>query len=557
MRDLHDCDVLVVGAGPSGLTAALLMAQNGVRVRVVDSGAGPVRQARAAIVHARTLEYLDRLGVAGEAVARGLPITHVAIHENGRRAGEMPLAGEGTADRTRFPYALALEQSETERLLVAALAEHAVCVERHSTVDELTDTGDGVRVRVRAGDGADTSTLSARWLVGADGASSTVRRLLGQDFDGETYAQSGMLADVTLDVDLGVEGMRLNLTKGGFVGILPLASGRCRLFGVVPPDLHRAPAYQGEASHEAYADLDHGDLQRWFETYFRVDARLEKIEWASMFRFHSRIATQFRVGDSFLIGDAAHIHNPAGGQGLNLGIGDAVNLAWKLAQVVNGESPAWLLDTYESERRPTAATVLKRTDLGFKLETGDSAVAVWMRTHVATRMVGAVSRLAPVRRMFFQLFSQLWVNYRGSGAVYTAHTPKGAPRPGDRAPYAPIRETSDGARSVLDLTHGSGYHLLLFDNRERTATSSRGERLAARLADRYAAPVTTHVIPPSETAAYRAYRVDGARLVLVRPDGHVAAVTDPGDPDALQRLCDHLDTVLLPASATGVGSDAA
>ncbi|WP_267912750.1 FAD-dependent monooxygenase [Streptomyces adelaidensis] len=555
MRDLHDCDVLVVGAGPSGLTAALLMAQNGVRVRVVDAKPGPVEQARAAIVHARTLEYLDRLGVAEAAVARGLPITHVAIHESGRHAGSMPLAGEGTADRTRFPFALALEQSETERLLVSALAEHAVTVEWDSTLTELVDTGDGVRAGVRRDE--TSSTVSARWLVGADGASSTVRHLLGQDFDGETYTQSGMLADVTLDVDLGVKGMRLNLTRGGFVGILPLASGRCRLFGVVPPHLHRAPEQRGGASHDAYAALDHGELQRWFDSYFRVDARLQEIEWASMFRFHSRLASRFRVGSSFLIGDAAHIHNPAGGQGLNLGIGDAVNLAWKLAQVVNGESPEWLLDTFESERRPVASTVLKRTDLGFKLETGDNAVAVWMRAHVATRVVGVVSRLAPVRRMFFHLFSQLWVKYPGSRAVHAARSAKGALRPGDRAPYAPISETCDGARSVLDLTHGSGYHVLLFDNRERSSTSMDLEELAVRLADRYVAPVTTHVIPPSETAAYGAYRVDGARLVLVRPDGHIAALADPGDPGAVQQVRDHLDEVLLRASAPSISAGAA
>ncbi|MFB9902321.1 FAD-dependent monooxygenase [Allokutzneria oryzae] len=528
MRDEHDCDVLVVGAGPTGLCTALMLVQNGVRVRIVDRKPGPVEQARAAIVHARTLEFLDRLGVGEAAVARGLPITDVAIHESGRHAGTMPLAGEGTGDQTRFPYALALEQFETERVLVEALAEHDVAVEWDSTVDDLVDTGDGVRARVSTEDA--TATVTARWLVGADGASSTIRKFLGQEFDGETYTQSGMLADVTLDVDLGVKGMRLNLTRGGFVGILPLASGRYRLFGVVPPDIHQAPEQTGGPSHESYAALDHADLQRWFDNYFRVDARLDEVIWASMFRFHSRLASRFRVGNAFLVGDAAHIHNPAGGQGLNLGVGDAVNLAWKLAQVVNGEAPPWLLDTYEAERRPIAQTVLKRTDLGFKLETGNNAVAVWMRTHVATRVVGVVSRLAPVRRMFFHMFSQLWINYRGSRAVGPGG---GALKPGDRAPYAPIKQTRDGARSVLDLTHGGGYHVLLFSCDDVDA-----EALAQRLADRYVAAVTTHVIPSSEHAAYRSYHVDGALMVVVRPDGHIAAVADPAQPESVVAFLD-------------------
>ncbi|QUQ64182.1 FAD-dependent monooxygenase [Kutzneria sp. CA-103260] len=534
MRDEHDCDVLVVGAGPTGLCAALVLAQQGVRVRIVDRKAGPVEQARAAIVHARTLEYLDRLGVADAAVARGRLITNVAIHEGGRHAGDMPLAGKGTTDQTRFPYALALEQFETERLLAEALAEHEVAVGWNCEVRDLTDTGDGVRVQLAAEAGP--TTITARWLVGADGASSTIRRILGQEFEGETYEQAGMLADVTLDVELGVQGMRLSLTRGGFVGILPLASGRCRLFGVVPPELHQAPAQRGGPSHESYAPLAHADLQRWFDDYFTVDANLREVSWASMFRFHSRLAARFRVGNAFLVGDAAHIHNPAGGQGLNLGIGDAVNLAWKLAQVVNGEAPEWLLDTYESERRPIAETVLKRTDVGFKLETTDNPVATWMRANVATRVVGVVSRLAPVRRLVFHMFSQLWINYRGSRAVGPG---VGALKPGDRAPFAPIESTRDGARSVLDLTHGAGYHLLVF-----SADNTDTDELASQLTARYHASVTTHVIPAGEHAAYRAYQVDGPRLVLVRPDGHIAALAAPSSVDP---LITYLDTVLTKA----------
>ncbi|WP_459958593.1 FAD-dependent monooxygenase [Nocardia sp. IFM 10818] len=537
----HDCDVLVAGAGPSGLCAALLLAQNGVRVRVLDPKHGPVEQARAAIVHARTLELFDRLGVAGQAVARGLPITHVALHETGRQVGEMPLAGAGAADRTRFPYALALEQSETEQLLVAALAAHQVEIEWGCAVQDLIETSEGLRVLARRG--GTTVEVTARWVVGADGASSTVRRLLGLDFDGETYTQSGMLADVTLDVDLGIEGMRLNLTPGGFVGLLPLASGRYRLFGVVPPSLHRAPDAGGAPTHEAYAPLDHADLQRWFDEYFRVDARLREVVWASMFRFHSRIAQRFRAGNVFLVGDAAHIHNPAGGQGLNLGVGDAVNLAWKLAQVVNGQAPAWLLDTYEVERRPIAATVLARTDIGFKLETATDAVAVWMRAHVATRLIGIVSRLAPVRRLFFQLFSQLWISYRDSPAVATARGR--GPRPGDRAPYAPLAESPDGARSVLDLTHGTGYHALFFG----VDGSARAGELAELLVTRYASAISCHVLPRQEAAAYAAYRVDGPKLVLVRPDGHIAAIANPVDPGEMDSVLRYLDWVLVPVVA--------
>lgn len=547
MESSLDCEVLVVGAGPSGLCIALLLSQHGVRVRVIDRKSGPVRQSRATIVHARTLEYFDRLGIAEQALARGLPITHVAIHENGRHAGEFPLAGVGTATWTRFPYALALEQFETERILISALAAHGVHVEWCCAVEDIANTDSGVRAQIRKAYGIDS--VFTRWLVGSDGAGSTVRRLIGQEFGGETYTQKGLLADVSLKVELGIEKMRLNLTRGGFVGVLPLASGRYRLFGVVPPDFHSAQG-DGNPSHDAYAQLDEHDLRRWFESYFSVDAQLQNVEWATMFRFHSRISSHFRVGSSFLVGDAAHIHNPAGGQGLNLGIGDAMNLGWKLAQVVNGEAPISLLETYESERRPIAAAVLSRTDVGFKLETATSPVALWMRTHVATRVIGMVCRLPPVRRLFFQMFSQLWISYPVSAAADRSGSFRPGPRPGDRAPYAALVNARESGCDVLALTHSPNYHALVIGS----ITPSQLRQWTSLLNDRYSAKIVTHALARNETQVCRAYRVTShPKLILVRPDGHIAAIADPINTNTISRMLRHLDGVLLRAGQDQVG----
>lgn len=541
METGYDCEVLVVGAGPSGLCTALQLAQHGVRVRVIDRKPGPVRQSRATIVHARTLEHFDRLGVAEHAVASGLPITHVAIHENGRHVGELPLAGAGTAAWTRFPFALALEQFETERFLVSALARYGTQIEWCCGVEDIVDTVDGVRVRIHGPTGA--GRVRTRWLVGADGASSTIRRLTGQEFHGETYTQKGLLADVDLHVDLGIRKMRLNLTRGGFVGVLPLASGRYRLFGVVPPDFHHGPNAE-KLSHDAYARLDDSDLQHWFESYFSVDAKLQNILWAAMFRFHSRISEHFRVNRCFLVGDAAHIHNPAGGQGLNLAVGDAMNLGWKLAQVVNGEAPVSLLETYETERRPIAAAVLTRTDMGFKLETSTSPMALWMRTHVATRVIGIVCRLPPVRKLFFDMFSQLWITYRPSTAVDRPGSSGRGPHPGDRAPYATLVRSRGSARSVMALTHSPNYHALLIG----AIDPSQASHLTNLLTARYTAEVKTHVLTGNETEVCRAYRVTkDPKLVLVRPDGHIAAVVDPFNWNTITHVLGHLDEVLLRA----------
>jgi 2-polyprenyl-6-methoxyphenol hydroxylase-like FAD-dependent oxidoreductase len=532
-------DILVVGAGPSGLSAALQLARYGVRVRVVDRKSGPVEQSRATIVHARTLEYLDRLGLADQAMEQGVPITRVEVHEKSRACANLPLAEPGVEGRTRFPCALSLEQSKTERILVAALAEHGVAVEWGGLVESVVDSGREVSVTVRRGDRRDT--ITARRVVAADGASSTVRRCLGIAFTGTTYPQTGLLADVALDVELPPNRLRLVLTRGGFVGILPIGGGSYRLFGAVPPGFTRSTG-QREISHDAYAELPTDELQRWFDDYFQVDGKLRDVSWASLFRFHSRIAGRFSSGNVFLVGDAAHIHNPAGGQGLNLGVGAAMNLAWKLALVARGEAKTDLLQSYEAERRSIAQTIMRNTDRGFKLETASNPVAMWMRMHLTTRLVGPLTRLPQVRRIIFRMLSQTWITYRGSTAV--ANTPAaGTLRPGDRAPHAPLVATSG---SILDVMQPDGYHLLVFEGLSPTGGLGDLGAIGTDLSDRYLSPVCVHVIPRSEMAAHEIYAAHHTRLVLVRPDGHIASISEPNEPSDIVPLMTHLDGILLP-----------
>ncbi|GAA2414091.1 FAD-dependent monooxygenase [Nonomuraea africana] len=455
-------DILIVGAGPSGLTVANVLAAYGVPFRIVDAKPGPVSQSRAAIVHVRTLELFDRLGLAGEARRRGLPITHAELYENGRRGAEVPLAG-------RDGGPIALGQDETERLLVERLAERGHAVEWNTT---LTTFG------------------GSRWVVGADGASSQVRRAMGVGFAGRTYEQTGLLADVRLDTRLKPGRLRLNLTRGGFVGMLPLGESRYRLFGAVPRDL-AAPGPDGRVSHDPYAEVSLEQLQRWFDTFFAVRARLVGADWTALFRVHSRMAERFRAGDTFLVGDAAHIHSPAGGQGMNLGIGDAVNLGWKLAMVARGEAGEQLLDSYEAERMPVARKVLNGADRGFALEATGQPVAAWLRAHVAGRLLGPLSHLPPVREAIARMFSQTWISYRDSPVVGGSR--HGALRPGDRAPLG---------MAPADLRH----HLVV----------SPGAHVDA--------PFEIHEHPAAGRLAY-----------LVRPDGHLAYIGPPAsvptDPD--------------------------
>jgi 2-polyprenyl-6-methoxyphenol hydroxylase-like FAD-dependent oxidoreductase len=497
-------EVLVVGAGPAGLVAATVLADLGVAVRIVDRGRGPVEQSRAAIVHVRTLELLDRIGVADRAVAEGVRTSTVEVFDRGRRIAGFPLAGRGNEARSPFPYALGLAQDRTERLLVDRLAELGVRVEWNV---ELVGLADGAAVL--RGRGAET--VSARWIIGADGARSSVRRALGIEFAGHTYAQMGLLADVDLGGDVPAEGtVRLHLTPGGFAGLFPLGSGRFRVFGALPRGLVPTGAAT-EVAHEPYGDIPEDRLRSWCAEV--AGTVIRDVRWSALFRVHSRLAERFRAGTVFLVGDAAHVHSPAGGQGMNLGIGDAVNLAWKLGLVARGEAHERLLDSYEAERRPAAVAVLRGADRGFALETAAHPGAVWVRGHLAGPAITLLQRLPPVRRAVFRLFSQTWISYRGSPAT-------GGVRAGDRAPHGGPRV-------------GLRHHLLVFDDdpdRRRAVEAAVGA---------YAVPMTVEV--PAR-ALRRQYGARPPWLVLVRPDGHIGYSGPADDLTAFTAVLDRWAT---------------
>jgi 2-polyprenyl-6-methoxyphenol hydroxylase-like FAD-dependent oxidoreductase len=524
-------DVLIVGAGPAGLVLAAVLADHGVASRIVDRKAGPVDESRAAIVHVRTLELLDRLGLADRAVARGVRTTRVEVWERGRRLGVIPLDGRG--DVTPFPFALALEQDRTERLLVEHLTASGVRVEWHTELVSLTPDADGATAVVRGEDGSQ-ETVEARWVVGADGARSAVRHAVGVGFAGDTYGQTGLLADVEMETAAGgpaageadpaggAGAIRLNLTAGGFVGTLRLGNGRHRLFGAVPATLTATPS-SAEVSHEAYAEVPLADIQRWFDEYFVIDARLRSAAWTALFRIHSRVADRFRVGAVFLVGDAAHIHSPAGGQGMNLAIGDAFNLGWKLALVARGQARSALLDSYEAERRPVALAVLRGTDRGFALEVTANPVLVWIRGHVAGRLIGPLTRLPFARDAIFRLFSQTWIAYGRSPAVASAFRARGGPKAGDRAPYGQFESMKGG---IYGLIGGTRHHLLVFPG----PLGDVGPPLDAleRLVASYQIEVAVHVVPTTARDLHARYGARSPRMFLIRPDGHIGYIGSPG-----------------------------
>jgi len=385
--------VLIVGAGPVGLTMAAELARYGVAVRIVDKAARRTDKSKALVLWSRTLELLDRAGCAGAFVAVGLKAEAVNIIAENKVVGRIGFAGVDSA----YPYALMLAQSETERLLEAHLGSLGISVERQVEVVGFTDSGAGVMTTLQHPDGR-REALEAAWLVGCDGAHSTVRHTLGLAFQGDTLKSDWLLADIHL------AGMRLPATElamywheDGVPAMFPVSAGRYRVI---------ADIGGSEGAHPADPTLD--QIQAVVDRRGPDGLVVSDPVWLSAFRINERKVAEYRSGRVFVAGDAAHVHSPAGGQGMNTGMQDAFNLAWKLALVCRGACSAdKLLDSYSIERSAVGAHVLAAAG---RL----TSVAV-MKNHTA-QMVrnllgGFLLGLGPVRRAVVDQMMEVSVGY--------------------------------------------------------------------------------------------------------------------------------------------------
>lgn len=330
-----NAEVLVVGAGPAGLTAAIVLAQHGRQVMIVDALGEGANTSRAAVVHPRTLEVLEPYGVADRLAAHGVHTPVFAIRDRDKMLVPVPFGGLPTA----YPYTLMISQADTEAHLLARLHELGGKVIRPARVSSVEQDADGVTATLDDG-----RRIRAAYLIGADGLNSTVRQSAGIGFTGGTYAESFVLADVRLSGGVPQNEVTLYFSPAGLVVVAPLPGG-----------LHRIVATVDEAPKEPGIPF----VQHLLDTRGpeAEPARVRELIWSSRFRVHHRIADTYRRGRLLLAGDAAHVHSPAGGQGMNLGVDDAVHLGETLARVLKGE-PDSLLDSYAATRRPQAEQVV-------------------------------------------------------------------------------------------------------------------------------------------------------------------------------------------------------
>ena len=505
---MSDAQVLIAGAGPTGLVLALWLRRLGARVRVVDKAAETGTTLRALGVQARTLEFYWQLGLAEAAVGQGLEFAAANLWVRGRKRARAAF-GEMGKGLSPYPYMLIFPQDEHERLLLGRLAAEGVAVERRTELLGFEERGDGVLARLKGPDGTER-VCEAGYLAGCDGARSRVRAALDVGFPGGTYEHLFYVADAQGSGPVVDGELHVALDESDFLAAFPMKGpGRVRLVGM-------AEAPGGGREAPAWEDVGKGVLER-------LGVGIERVNWFSTYRVHHRVADRFRRGRAFLLGDAAHIHSPVGGQGMNTGIADAANLAWKLAAVLRGRAPAALLDSYEPERIAFARRLVATTDRAFTAATSPGRLARLVRIGLVPRLLPALAGSAAVRRFMFRTISQTAVHYRASPL---SEGRAGRVRGGDRLPWiAAPGAPSDGRTDNFAPLASLDWQVHVYGEPAPGIAASCGARGLA-----------LHVFPWS-SAARRSGLRRGA-VYLVRPDGHVG-LADPGaDPSALERYLD-------------------
>jgi 2-polyprenyl-6-methoxyphenol hydroxylase-like FAD-dependent oxidoreductase len=472
-------DVLIAGAGPTGLAMAAELARYGLSVRVIDKAPQRTDKSKAIVIWSRTLELMDRMGCAQHFIDAGLKVTAANIVAGAEKIARITLDGIASP----HPYALMLPQSDSERLLEQQLNASGAQLERNVELTQFTSTPDEVISILRHADGRqETETLHSSWLIGCDGAHSVVRHQLGVEFTGSTMPSRWLLADLHLTGVPNPGDITVSWHTDGVLAIFPIAQDRYRVIADVG----------GASGNAESTELKLEEVQHALDRRGPGGITASNPVWLAYFQINERKVSDYRSGRVFLVGDAAHIHSPAGGQGMNTGIQDACNLAWKLALVGHGTcAPEPLLGSYSIERSAVGDEVLKNAGRLTEVAILRGELKQSIRNHLISLIFG----LSPARRVAADTLSELSIGYPKSPLSVDVGHHHGGPAAGARAPI----RSNNGEQAI-----GAG-------DQPRFALCSEPNEEASRLIARY-----PQLLEPSVRKPYE----DGG-LWLVRPDGYI------------------------------------
>jgi 2-polyprenyl-6-methoxyphenol hydroxylase-like FAD-dependent oxidoreductase len=494
-----DTDVLIVGAGPTGLMLANQLGRRGVRAMIIDRHSGPAQQSRAMAVQARTLEIYSKLGIAERALELGRRGNGGNMWANGKKTARIPLGEIGTS-LSPFPYILMLGQDDNERIMGAHLRNCGMAVQWNTELTAIRQESAHVTATLKQPDGS-SRAVTAAYVAGCDGGKSAVRELSGIKFPGAPYEHEFFVADTEATGPMVPNELNVYLWRSGFHLFFPMrGKDRWRAIGILPKHLR------------GRTDLTWDEVIPAVRQEAGAELSFKSCDWFSTYRIHHRSAERFRDRRCFLLGDAAHVHSPAGGQGMNTGLQDAYNLAWKLALVVKGQADAVLLDTYEQERIPVAQRLLGTTDRIFTLLVSDSWFAGLFRTRIVARVAAFAMKFERAQKLAFRTISQVGIRYRRSPLSQTLDgLPEGAPVAGDRFPWLQLKMRADGPVEDLFAKLDDTRFNLLVIGQSFDQSTGNGELLC------------THVIPddPANQRELGRAHIFGPAFYLLRPDGHV------------------------------------
>jgi len=520
--------VLIIGAGPSGLMMAAQLLRHGVQPLIIDSRQGPTDQSKALAVQARSLEIYRQMGVIDRILANGKKAGGVAFNLNGKLQAELSMANTGEGE-TKFPFIHLYQQSKNERLLLDYLTVNCCPVYWDTNLVSATQTTGSVAVQLQSGE--ETVNLSCDWLIGADGAHSAVRKQLQIPFNGDTYAHEFYLIDAELNnKELSETEVGLYLSKKGFAGFFPMPEENCyRIIGNLPEEI------------EATEDLQIEAVLPHLKSVTQLDTNIVHVKWFTTYRLHHRMADNFKKQRAFLIGDAAHIHSPVGGQGMNTGLQDAYNLAWKLAGVVNGQLKETILDTYAAERMPVAKELLNTTDRIFKVVMSTNWLTMLFKKWVLPKLLKFAWSKQNTREVFFRRASQIYISYRDSTISLNLSNADNI-KAGDRLPYLKVFDEKKQEETDLhEWCSKPGFTLVVLGKLQEIDLFT----LAKWITQKYTASLNFFYLPPStkNEAVFKTFEISEGKkkALIVRPDMHIGFINDVVD---IEMMDNYLDNVL-------------